>query len=247
MEKKTLTIRETNIPNNFKMAVESEITTTENGVTSPITLDCTTDPKDQSNDCTDMYSAMFTAIASIMSNDIMKPKASGKAALVFTNPRSVGEVVMACISEYSEEDGSGNWYFRLSFDPEDIKGIEPKNIFNANKLEKIEPFAHHFNAALCQLHSKMLGSIDIINSLAVVAIETLKNWLDSNAEEGTIVELVINDRKSYKKDMTESEWNDNLITYAIASVEIVKGIKKMSCVFGEELKAIAKGNIDRID
>lgn len=247
METKTTKLRESQIPQNFKMAFEQEVTSTNaNGQVTSFDIGLTNDPKDQSNDSTDTFDALILTCASIMSKDEMKPKADGKSALVFTNSKGVGEMLMACIAEYTEEEGEGNWYFSFSFDPEDIKGIKPENIFNFTKLEKVAPFANMFNDALMELHSKRIGDVEIINSMVITAIKTIIGWLDTAAVEGEVQELVIDGALKYNKEITEDEWKNSLITFATAAVEVVKGVKKMSMSFGEEMKLIAKGNADSI-
>lgn len=247
MESKITKLRESQIPQNFKMMFEEEITSTNtNGQVTSFDISLTNDCKDQSNDSTDAFDTLILTCASVMSKDEMKPKEDGKAALIFTNTKGVGEMLMACIAEYTEEDGDGNWYFSFSFDPEDIKSINPDNIFNFTKLEKVAPFANMFNDALMELHSKRIGDTEIINGMVLCAIRTITGWLDTAASEAEVQELVIDGALKYSKEISEQEWKDSLITFATASVEVVKGVKKMSMSFGEEMKLIAKGNADSI-
>ena len=246
METKTTILRESQVPQNFKLMVEQEVTTTnENGQVTAFDIDLTNDPVDQSNDSTDTFDTLILTCASIMSKDEMKDK-NNKSALVFGNTKGIGEMLMACIAEYVEEDGEGNWYYSFTFDPEDIKGIKPDNTFNFTKLEKVAPFANMFNVALMELHSKRIGDVEIINGMVLCAIKSIIGWLDTAATEGEIQELIIDGAPKYSSTVSEQEWKDSLITFATASVEVVKGVKKMSMSFGEEMKAIAKGNGDSI-
>lgn len=247
METITTTLRESQIPQNFKLMFEQEVTSTnEMGQVTSFDVSLTNDPNDQTNDSTDAFDTLILACASIMSKDEMKPKDSGKSALVFGNTKGVGEMLMACIAEYIEEDGKGNWYFSFTFNPEDIKGIKPENTFNFTSLEKVAPFANIFNDAAMELHSKRIGDIEIINGMVLCAIKSLIAWLDTAATEGEIHELVIDGSPRYQKQISEQDWKDSFITFATASVEVVKGVKKMAMGFGEEMKAIAKGNSDSI-
>lgn len=247
MDVKTTFLRESQIPQNFKMMFEQEVTTTNsNGQITSYDISLTNDPNDQSNDSTDAFDTLILACASIMSKDEMKPKESGKSALVFGNTKGVGEMLMACIAEYIEEEGKGNWYYSFTFNPEDIKGIKAENTFNFTKLEKVAPFANIFNDSLMELHSKRIGDIEIINGMVLCAIKTLIAWMDTAAIEGEVNELVIDGAAKYTQTISEEEWKDSFITFATASVEVVKGIKKMTMSFGEEMKAIAKGNSDSI-
>ena len=78
------------------------------------------------------------------------------------------------------------------------------------------------------------------------AIKCLYNWLDVQAVEGDIVTLEITDTPfgSFESPITPEEYKKKLITVAVAAVEIIKDEKTMSVVFGDDLKAIAKGNND---
>lgn len=247
METKTTNLRESQIPQNFKMMFEQEvISTNSNGQVTSFDISTSNDPHDHSNDSTDAFDTLILTCASIMSKDEMKNKADGKSALVFGNTKGVGEIILACVAEYTEEDGDGNWYFSFTFDPEDIKGIKPENIFNFTNLEKIAPFANMYNDALLELHSKRIGDIEIINGMVICAIKSIIAWLDTAANESTVQELVIDGSLKYNSDWSEEDWKNSLITFATASVEVVKGVKKMSMSFGEEMKLIAKGNADSI-
>ena len=82
--------------------------------------------------------------------------------------------------------------------------------------------------------------------MVLCAIKTIYGWLDSSASETETQELLIEGALKYNKNISFEDWENSLITFATASVEVVKGIKKMSMSFGEEMKLIAKGNSDSI-
>ena len=76
-------------------------------------------------------------------------------------------------------------------------------------------------------------------------METLYHWLDVNAKADEVVELVIDDYiGKYEDNMSAEDYDKALTPVAVASVEVVKDVKKMSVQFSEELKAIAKGSND---
>jgi hypothetical protein len=243
----TFKLRETNIPQQFKMMFEQDITVTnEQGEQISFCLNSENNPKDQSNDTTDTFSALILTIASIMSLDAMKKVKDGKVALVFSNTKGIGELLLACIAEYTEENGEGNWYYSLTFNQDDIKGIKPDNIHNYTDLSKICPFAVKFNDALYELHSKSLGDTELVNQMVLIAIKCIINWLDSAAVEDEVTELIIDDAISYSENISKEDYENSFVTFATASVEVVKGVKQMSMSFGEEILLIAKGNSDSI-
>ena len=63
-------------------------------------------------------------------------------------------------------------------------------------------------------------------------------------KDGEVVELVIDDYIGRYDKMTAEQYAAALVPVAIATVETVKDVKKMSIQFSEELKAIAKGSND---
>ena len=247
METKTFKLRETTIPQMFKQIGETEIMMTLNdGTKQAFNIRMDEDERTHACDATDPFGVFFMTIASIMSKDELKPKDSGKAALVFNDYKGVGEMLFACIAEYVEDGDDGNWYYSFSFNPDDIKGIKNENIFTFGNLEKVAPYAQTFNESFLELHSKRVPDIEIINATTLTIIKCLDNWLDSAAVENEIVELVIDDVLNYSTDRTTEEHNAAMVAFANLSVVVEKGIKIKSGQFGEELKAIAKGNGDSI-
>lgn len=247
METKNFKFRETDLPQKFKLMAEEKIFTVEdNGEKQGYTFSLEVDDN-HCCDSTDIFGTLFVAIASLMCKDQFKPT-DGKAALVFNDDTTegAGRMLMACISEFVKEENDGNWYFSFSFNPNDIKNIKDENIYSFYNLEKIMPFAAAFNNAFIEMHHKMIEQRSIINMLATIIIKCLINWLDSNAKEDTIVELIIDDVLHYAKNRTDDEYDAAIIDCATLSVTVDKkdGIKVMSGQFGEELKAIAKGNGD---
>ena len=82
--------------------------------------------------------------------------------------------------------------------------------------------------------------------MVICAIETLFMWLDSNAQPGETVSLVMDEVTEPFKVMTLAEYNEKLKPIASANVEVVKDVKKMNITFTDELRTIAKGSSDII-
>ncbi len=237
-------IRETNIPQQFKAMFEQEVYRIDPNTNEMIkfNISAANDPRDQSNDCVDIFGVLINTCANIMAHDEMKPE-DGKAALVFGNLQGVGEMLMACVAEYVKDGDEGNWYYSFTFDPEDIKNIKPENVHPFNSMEKICPFMEEFNRCFAAMHMKSVDQ-EFVYGSTLCAIKTLINWLESAANEDEIVELVIDDVLKYNSEISLEDYNASMITFAIASAEVVKGVKKYSMSFGEEMKAVAKGNGD---
>ena len=229
----------------------SEITTTgPNGNVESWIAPNVPHPVDHRNDCVSSHSVVIATCASIMSESAMKDK-EHKTAIIFQNPKGAGSMLMACISEWvpnGEGEGEFNVYF--SFDQEDIKGVPEENIHNFTDLASIRPWAATFSNIYDQLHSRVINNEELINGTTILVIKTIIDWLSDAATEGEVVQLVIDDEPTYgyTKDnpYTEADYYNNMIVYGTASVEIVKGVKMMSMTFGEEMKALAKGNNDNL-
>ena len=85
-------IRETNIPQQFKAMFEQEVYRIDPNTNEMIkfNISAANDPRDQSNDCVDIFGVLINTCANIMAHDEMKPE-DGKAALVFGNLYQVVE------------------------------------------------------------------------------------------------------------------------------------------------------------
>ena len=252
---KTIEIRESNLPNAFRIAVETEaMATGTNGSVVSFQISNQNNFYDMRNDCVMPFSVLIATAASIMSNAKMKSK-DHKTAIIFANPKGSGSMLMACISEYiPAEEGEGNWNVYFSFDPESIKGIPEDSVKNYTDLQSIEHWAACYRNIMLNTHSRKIDDEEVINQLTIISVKCLINWLDENASENDVINLEIKEAPNYLdipatsgEEATPIKYEDyknSWITYATASVEIVKGQKIKSMTFGEEMKAIAKGNVD---
>ena len=71
-----------------------------------------------------------------------------------------------------------------------------------------------------------IGDLEIINNMVLCAIKTIYGWHDSSASETETQELLIEGALKYNKNISFEDWENSLITFATASVEVVKGIKE---------------------
>lgn len=253
MEKTTATVnsvnfRETRIPQEFSERGSEEIYSENGGTRQRFAITMKETPEDHSCDATDNFGVTFMTIASIMAQDAMKPK-DGKSALVFTDYTDINQVIFACIAEYVKDDtGEGNWYYSFIFDPkeDDLKDIKDENKYVATNAEKIAPFTQLYNAVYRQMHCRGIYNSEIIYRTVMMVISTIRNWLDENAKEGEVTEIVFTDVANYSKGLSREDYMNSMLEFATFSVEIVKGQKIMTGQFGETLKAIAKGNGDSV-
>lgn len=238
----TTILRNSSIPQAFKFKVEEKNPTFTNkntGETINVQIGLNPDPTYHSNSSVDIFGSFMMACANAMANPVFKNK--DKSALVFNTPN--GEIIAALISDYDEE--GENYFYNFTFDPENIKGI--KNVINFRDFKDEQrqiDFGHLVNAAYITAHSIAVTDYGVLDVLIITALEVIFHWLDTNAKDGEVVELVIDDYIGKFEQMSAEEYNSKLTPVAIASVETQKDIKKMSIQFSEELKAIAKGNND---
>lgn len=240
----TTILRNSTIPAAFKYKVEEKAPTfihPATGKPTPVQIGLNPDPESHGNSSVDIFGALMKSCADVMASAKFKNK--DKSALVF-NKADNGEIIAACISEY-DDDGE-NYFYNFTFNPEDVKGI--KNIVNYKdfKDEEIQiNFAQLINKNYCAAHNIAITDYNVLDTLIITAIECLYHWLDTNAVDGEVVELVIDDYVGkYDKNMTADMYAAALVPVATATVETNKDIKKMSIQFAEELKAIAKGSND---
>jgi hypothetical protein len=94
------------------------------------------------------------------------------------------------------------------------------------------------------MHSAMINMPEFISYLSLCVVKTLIKYLDTNVRPDEKIEFVIDDIMSYKMNMTEEEFFNNLTPLVTVSAEIIKDKKVYAIEFSEELKAIAKNNSD---
>lgn len=239
----TTILRNSTVPAAFKYKVEEKAPTfvhPATGDTIQVQIGLNPDPVSNGNSSVDTFGSLMMACANAMASEKFKNK--DKSALVF-NKADNGEIIAACISEYDEE--GENYFYNFTFNPEDIKGI--KNIVNFRDFvdeQRNITFPQLFNAAYCAAHNIAVSDYNVIDVLIITAFECLFQWLDTNAKDGEVIELVIDDYIGRYEKMSPEQYTAALVPVATATVETAKDIKKMSIQFAEELKAIAKGSND---
>lgn len=247
----TINLRESNIPAMFKAKVESTSPTCEvidlktNTLREePVQLPLVSDPVTHLNAALDPIAVFFMTCASIMSCSTFKVK--DKSALVFNKGES-GEVIAACIADYDKEGDNYHYYF--SFDVAEIKSI--KNSVNFGDFASATSnmkFEDVFDYEYEKHYWTALTNKEMIKVFSICILETIYNFLDINAKEGEVVELIIDGvTGNYKFNIDETQYNELFGPIAIASVEVIKDVKKMNIQFAEEFKAIAKGSSDVIN
>jgi hypothetical protein len=249
---KNVNIRESNLPNIFKIGFETDLKISgPNNNAVLFKIQNVNNEIDQKNDCVYPFAAFIEACASVMSTDVMKSK-EHKTALVFSDPKGAGNMLMACISEWiPANDGDGNYNFYFSFDPDDIKGLPEDRIHNFYNLQDVKSWGATIKKIIASSHGRCIDDDQILTQMSILIVKSLYNWLDENASEDTVVSLTIDEDPTYYNNdsnpadkLSYEDYLKRLITYAVATVEIVKGKKIKSMTFGEEMKAIAKGNAD---
>lgn len=251
---KTFELRETNMPGMFKSSIASELVGSGiNGNALRFCISDKTNETDQRNDTVFPFSAFIATCAHIMSSDAMKSK-EHKTALVFSDPKGAGSMLMACISEWiPTEDGDGNYNFYFTFDQEDIKGLPEDAVKPFYQLQAIKPYAATFRDEVYNTHSRQIDDEEIINGMTVTIVKTICNWLDENASENEPISVEFKDSTFFEVELSADEeqvpidfetYKSHWVTYATATVTVERGIKRKSMTFGEEMKAIAKGNAD---
>ena len=165
-----------------------------------------------------IYMCLFTAIAKFLG--INKSVDAGKSALRIDDYK--GNMLMAAIVTYTpSEDTSmpGNWSLSFTFDPEDIKGINPTQ--NANDMS--------FHTVLADVTLKLISyrfvNVTYEDSITKCAIEALRNCLDKNANPEATYEIELPD-------------------YFTASVAVEDGHKVMAVEPSAKLSRIIKGDAD---
>ena len=166
----------------------------------------------------DLYRAMFTAIA-----DILKSKQDkNKSRIGFILKDDKGVFKLGAVLNYrkpdeGEEDDSGNWYLEFTLYPEDMGEMD------------YECDSHSGEFLMCAQHEvyTIVGGTfkqpEFMHNIFNTAIDTLVDWLDANATESDVVEVVM--RSTFT-----------------AAVAVENGKKVMSIVPGETIKQIVKGD-----
>ena len=241
----TTILRNSTLPQSYQCAVEEAaptFTSKATGETIKVELSLIPNPKTHFNSSTDIFGNVMKTIADVLSTGFFKCKS--KSALVFQ--KDTGEVIAAAVSDYDAE--GENYFFNITFDPNEIKGIAKEKVVNFTDFvdeSRNLKFWQIFNTVLCVSHNYAISDENMVYVLTIQVMETLYHWLDVNAKADEVVELVIDDYiGKYEDNMSAEDYDKALTPVAVASVEVVKDVKKMSVQFSEELKAIAKGSND---
>lgn len=241
---KTTILRDSTIPQSFKAAVEAAAPTfidKVSGETFKVELMLSMNPVSHFCSSSDMFPNVFATIANVLSGKQFKCKC--KSALVFNKPS--GEIVAAAISDYDAE--GDNYFYNITFDENDIKGIDKSHIVNfqdyVDEVDRLK-FWEIFNHNLLTSYNYSISDEGMLYVITIQCFEVLYHWLDVNANADEPVSLTITGYIGKYEPMSEEEYLSKLKVVAIASVEVVKDIKKISIQLGEEMKSIAKGNND---
>lgn len=242
----TTILRNSTVPATFKFKVESlNLNCTvydsekQENVTFPVEVGLVEHPQSHSIPAVDIFNVLMETSALIMSSEEFKNKST--SALVF-NKSDSGEIIAACISNY-DVDGEC-YYYNFSFDTDEIKGIKNTINFMDYKSANGIPFEKLFNYTYLKFHNMGIQDTEVVKALVICALETIFQWLDTNASESEEVTLVMDDVTEPYKICTEAEYKEKLKPIAKASVIVNKDIKKMSIEFSDELRTIAKGCSD---
>lgn len=166
----------------------------------------------------DLYRTMFTAIA-----DTLKFNQSTDLARVGMIMKDTkGQFELGAILNYKKpeegsEDDSGNFYLEFTFNAEDMENLD-REIDNHSDV-----FARCAAQEACNICYGRFRSTDMMHSMFNTAIDTLVEFLDTNASEVEEVEV-------------------SLRGIFTASVAIENGVKVMSIVPGECIKQIIKND-----
>lgn len=166
----------------------------------------------------DIYRIIFSAISDTLK--INQSKDAKRIGMLIKDDK--GEFKFGAILNYrkpeegSEED-SGNWYLEFTFDQEDMKDLDIE-LDNLSDVF-VQCMAQEANA-ICYGRFR---SVALMQSMLMIAIKTLKDFLDVNADENEEVEV-------------------ELTGIFKASVAVEDGKKYMSIVPGEYIKQLIKND-----
>lgn len=164
-----------------------------------------------------VYKLLFSAAATFLAYH--RSKDAGKVALTFIDDK--GNFKMAAIISYhapeegAEDDNKGNWSIEFTLDQGDIAEIP--QTYDMMDLEFTEVASRECGTIM----GGRFKSAKYIQELLCIAIDTLVEFLDANAVEDTVVDIVVDD-------------------FFVASVAIEDGEKVMSIVPGAVIKRLIK-------
>lgn len=131
----------------------------------------------------DMYRTNIGAMTKYLG--IVKNTKVGSHALVITDKEEKGNMLFAGVVKYHKpetEDALGNWSYEFTMDPEDLKSVTDTH-FATN-----EAFVNVWLKE-AKMNNLILEDHDCVHHFMTAFIETLKDFLDTNAVPGEEVTL----------------------------------------------------------
>lgn len=170
--------------------------------------------------CSDIYRVVFSTLADLLKDESTRNPKSKIAAALYDEKGvfKIGAILTYRAPDEDEEEDSGNYYLEMTFDESDIEGIE--NVFSNHSSPTFDLFAARNMSTICSAVFKEKRWITI---LFCTAIDTLREFLDTNASEEEDIDVVMR----------------GVFT---ASVTVKNGIKIMTIVPGEVIKQIVKND-----
>lgn len=170
------------------------------------------------NRSADIFRVFFTVIADVLKSHQDKTK----SRIGFIMKDDKGNFKLGAILNYrkpdpGEEEDTGNWYLEFTFYPDDMTDLD-EEYDNFSVEFTICSQEEAFNIASARFERN-----EYMSTMYNCIIDTIKEFLDTNASETEEVEVVL--RGVFK-----------------ASVVVENGIKVMSIVPGEFIKQIIKAD-----
>lgn len=228
----TQNYRNLNLGYLFKTSIEENVLKSSTGEEIRVSVSMETDKTDQTNQAYDMIGTFFVSLANVMNSDDIKKESP--TAFIFTDAKDTGGLLMGVKYEMIDEHST----FTFIFDQEELKGCRVINFNDCPDFAKI------YKCCYSDMHSSIINMPEFISYLSLCVVKTLIKYLDTNVRPDEKIEFVIDDIMSYKMNMTEEEFFNNLTPLVTVSAEIIKDKKVYAIEFSEELKAIAKNNSD---
>ena len=167
-------------------------------------------------DADKIYSVFTASMSKFLAN--VKSKDAKSVALILNDLK--GNFMMAGVVEYHENENPdlpGNWSYTMTFNEDDVKEVGTKFLTTETQFVQIVANVAH------NLHGMRFVIETYIHDMFIVAIDTLKKYLDENASEEAI-------------DVT-------LDGYFVASAGIEDGKKVFAIVPSESMKVLIKEDI----
>ena len=174
--------------------------------------------------CVGIYRVIFTTLAEVLKDQHKQNPEIHKIGACFNshdNRFIVGGILTYRAPDVDEEDDSGNYYLELTFNPDDLAGIDHV-VSNNDKSTSFtfDKFIVHYMYHIC---SATIQDIKFIIDIICTAIDTLKEFLDVNADPNEDVSV-------FMRGVFD------------ASVVVENDVKFMTIVPGEIIKQIVKND-----